>query len=50
MKVPTEGGEEVEVRCEMTERDRRKLTFTTTVTCGDRTLSEGTHQRFIVGG
>lgn len=43
-------GEEVEVRCEMTERDRKKLTFTTEVTCGDRVLSEGTHQRFVVGG
>jgi fluoroacetyl-CoA thioesterase len=43
-------GEEVEVRCELTERDRRRLVFTTEVTCGDRTLSEGSHQRFVVGG
>ena len=43
-------GEEVEVRCELTERDRKRLVFTTEVTCGDRTLSEGTHQRFVVGG
>jgi fluoroacetyl-CoA thioesterase len=41
-------GEEVEVRCELTERDRRRLTFVTTVTCGDRVVSEGTHQRFVL--
>ena len=41
-------GEEVEVQCELTERDRRRLTFDTTVTSGDRIVSEGTHQRFVV--
>ena len=41
-------GEEVEVRCELTERDRRRLVFATTVTAGDRIVSEGTHQRFVV--
>ncbi|MGI9594677.1 MAG: thioesterase family protein [Acidimicrobiales bacterium] len=43
-------GEEVEISCELTERDRKKLVFATTVTCGDKTVSEGTHDRFIVGG
>lgn len=41
-------GQEVEVACELTERDRRKLTFATTVTCGDTMVSEGTHERFVV--
>jgi predicted thioesterase len=41
-------GEEVDVRCELTERDRRRLVFTTTVTSGDQVVSEGTHQRFVV--
>ncbi|MEM7273920.1 MAG: hotdog domain-containing protein [Actinomycetota bacterium] len=48
--APAECGEEVAVACELTDRDRKKLTFTTTVTCGERTLSEGTHDRFVVGG
>jgi predicted thioesterase len=43
-------GQEIEVRCEMTDRDRKRLEFTTTVTCGDEVVSEGTHQRFVVGG
>ncbi len=43
-------GEEVEISCELTERDRRKLVFATTVSCGDKTVSEGTHDRFVVGG
>ncbi len=43
-------GQEVEVTCEMTDRDRKKLEFTTRVTCGDDVVSEGTHQRFVVGG
>lgn len=41
-------GERVEVRCRLAEIDRRRLTFETTVTCGDRTLSTGTHQRAVV--
>ncbi|MFV0523766.1 MAG: thioesterase family protein [Acidimicrobiales bacterium] len=45
-----EVGEEVTVACELTERDRKRLVFSTTVTSADRTLSEGTHQRFVVGG
>ncbi len=43
-------GQEVEVTCEMSDRDRKKLTFTTEVTCGEEVVSEGTHQRFVVGG
>lgn len=43
-------GQEVEVRCELTDRDRKKLVFTTEVTCDDTVVSEGTHQRFVVGG
>lgn len=43
-------GDDVVVRCEMTDRDRKKLVFTTEVTCGDTVVSEGTHQRFVVGG
>ncbi len=45
-----DAGEEIEVSCELTERDRKKLVFTTTVTCGEKSVSEGTHDRFIVGG
>lgn len=41
-------GETVEVTCRVSEIDRRRLTFETTVTCGDRTLSTGTHQRAVV--
>lgn len=41
-------GEQVEVTYELTEIDKRRLTFTTRVTCGDRVLSEGTHQRAVI--
>lgn len=41
-------GEDVKVSCRVSEIDRRRLVFETTVTCGDRVLSEGTHQRFVV--
>jgi fluoroacetyl-CoA thioesterase len=41
-------GEEIEVACELTEIDRRRLVFTTTVTSGERVVSDGTHQRFVV--
>ena len=33
---------------ELTEIDRRRLVFETTVTSGDTVVSEGTHQRFVV--
>ena len=41
-------GQDVTVGCELTERDRKRLIFTTTVTCEGETVSEGTHQRFVV--
>ena len=30
--------------------DGKELVFTIEVTCGDAVVSEGTHQRFVVGG
>lgn len=44
-----ESGKEVHVAYELTEIDRKRLVFTTTVTAGDTVVSEGTHQRFVVG-
>ena len=41
-------GETIDVTCRLDEIDGRRLTFATTVTCGDRTLSTGTHQRAVV--
>jgi fluoroacetyl-CoA thioesterase len=41
-------GETITVTCRLAEIDRRRLTFETEVTCGDRTLSTGTHQRAVV--
>jgi fluoroacetyl-CoA thioesterase len=41
-------GETIDVACELTEIDRRRLVFETTVTSGDAVVSEGTHQRFVV--
>ena len=41
-------GDDVVVSCELSEIDRRRLEFTTRVTSGDKVLSEGTHQRFVV--
>jgi fluoroacetyl-CoA thioesterase len=41
-------GEPIDVACELTEIDRRRLVFETKVTSGDRVVSEGTHQRFVV--
>ena len=45
-----DSGQDVEVSFEITERDRRRLVFATKVTHGDKLVSEGTHQRFVVGG
>lgn len=42
-------GQTVEVSCELTERDRRRLTFATTVQHDGQVVSEGTHQRFVIG-
>jgi fluoroacetyl-CoA thioesterase len=41
-------GEQVEVSYTLAEREKRRLTFDVKVTCGDRLLSEGTHQRAVV--
>jgi fluoroacetyl-CoA thioesterase len=41
-------GESVDIAIEVTEVDRRRIEFATKVTCGDRVVSEGTHQRFVV--
>ncbi len=43
-------GESVEISCEISDRDRKKLGFIATVTSGDKVVSKGTHDRFIVGG
>lgn len=43
-------GQHIDVSCELTERDRRRLTFATRVEHDGRLVSEGTHQRFVVGG
>jgi fluoroacetyl-CoA thioesterase len=41
-------GQTVRIDCEITEIDRRRVVLATTVTCGDKVVSEGTHQRFVV--
>lgn len=41
-------GETVDVDYTLSAVDKRRLTFDTRVTCGDRVLSEGTHQRAVV--
>jgi fluoroacetyl-CoA thioesterase len=43
-----DAGQNVEVAYELSERDRKRLVFTTRVTSGDSLVSEGTHQRFVV--
>tara|TARA_B100000579_G_C22835944_1_gene858760 strand:- start:1710 stop:2081 length:372 start_codon:yes stop_codon:yes gene_type:complete len=43
-------GEEVVVVAELAEIDRKRLVFDVKVTHGEVLVSEGTHQRFIVGG
>jgi len=43
-------GEEVVVAAELSEIDRKRLVFNIKVTHGEVLVSEGTHQRFIVGG
>lgn len=45
-----DAGHDIEVQVRVSETDRRRLVFETTVTSGDTTVSEGTHQRFVVGG
>ena len=41
-------GETIDIACELIELDRRRLVFQTRVTSGDKVVSEGTHQRFVV--
>jgi fluoroacetyl-CoA thioesterase len=41
-------GETIDIVCELTDIDRRRLVFETKVTSGDRVVSEGTHERFVV--
>lgn len=43
-----DAGETVDITCEVTEVDRRRIEFATRVVCGERLVSEGTHQRFVV--
>ncbi|MDP7067884.1 MAG: hotdog domain-containing protein [Acidimicrobiales bacterium] len=42
-------GEEVLIEAELAEIDRKRLVFNIKVTHGDTLVSEGTHQRFVVG-
>lgn len=42
-------GEEVVIEAELAEIDRKRLVFNIKVTHGETLVSEGTHQRFIVG-
>src|SRR5262245_54328154 len=41
-------GDTIDIVCELSEIDRRRLVFETKVTSGDTVVSEGTHQRFVV--
>jgi predicted thioesterase len=43
-----DAGEAIDITCELAEIDRRRLVFETKVTSGDKVVSEGTHQRFVV--
>ena len=40
--------EDVRIHCRLDAVDGRRLTFAVDVTCGERTISEGTHQRFVI--
>ena len=42
-------GEEVKVEAQISEIDRKRLVFDIRVRHGEVLVSEGTHQRFIVG-
>lgn len=41
-------GEDVRIHCRLDEVDGRRLTFAVDVSCGERAISEGTHQRFVI--
>ncbi|MFT7646777.1 MAG: fluoroacetyl-CoA thioesterase [Candidatus Poriferisodalaceae bacterium] len=42
-------GQDVDVRATLSEIDRKRLVFDVQVLLGDTVVSEGTHQRFVVG-
>ena len=41
-------GEEVTVRCRVSDVERRKITFTVSAHVGERLLGEGTHRRAVI--
>jgi fluoroacetyl-CoA thioesterase len=41
-------GQEIVVRCKLSKIEKRRLTFDVEVTCDDRLISKGTHQRAII--
>ena len=41
-------GEQVTLRCKLVERDRRKLLFEVEAVAGDKTIGDGTHERFVI--
>lgn len=41
-------GEPVTIVSKLIERDRRKLLFEVLVTHGDKTIGDGTHERFVI--
>jgi len=41
-------GEPVQVSAKLIERDRRKLLFEVKVSAGDKTVGDGTHERFVI--
>ena len=43
-------GERVDIHATLAEIDRKRLVFDVRVVLGDTVVSEGTHQRFVVGG
>ena len=43
-------GDDVDVHATLSEIDRKRLVFDVKVMLGDTVVSEGTHQRFVVGG
>ena len=43
-------GESVTIDAELAEIDRKRLVFNVKVSHGETLVSQGTHQRFIVGG
>ncbi len=44
--IPT--GQPVIIRSKLIEQDRRKLLFEVTCVSGDKTIGDGTHERFVV--